>query len=64
MMKTNIAKTLMAVMVGSVLVSGSALADESLTNKAQTSADSAGAKLDSSMKKLAAIWMTAALPLR
>lgn len=52
MMKTNIAKTLMAVMVGSVLVSGSALADESMTHKAQSSADSAGTKLDSSMKKV------------
>ncbi|MEQ4530659.1 MAG: molecular chaperone OsmY [Mixta sp.] len=52
MNKTKIAKTLMAVMVGSALLSGSALADESLSQKTQNSADSAGSKIDSSMKKV------------
>ncbi|WP_130831742.1 molecular chaperone OsmY [[Erwinia] mediterraneensis] len=53
MNKTKIAQTLMAVMVGSALLSGSALAEEaSMTQKAQQTADSAGAKIDSSMKKV------------
>ncbi|WP_275554492.1 molecular chaperone OsmY [Mixta sp. Marseille-Q2659] len=52
MNKTKIAKTLMAVMVGSALLSGSALADESLSQKTQNTADSAGSKIDSSMKKV------------
>ncbi|WP_312240926.1 molecular chaperone OsmY [Pantoea sp.] len=49
MNKTKIAQTLMAVMVGSALLSGSALAaDTSMSQKA----DSAGDKIDSSMKKV------------
>lgn len=60
MMKTKMAKTLMALMVGSALVSGSALAEGTMTGKAESTADSAGSKIDSSMKKSAAIWMTAA----
>lgn len=44
-MKTKIAKTLMAVLVGSVLAGGSAMA-------AQSTTDSAGAKIDSSMKSV------------
>lgn len=44
-MKTKIAKTLMAVLVGSVLVGGSAMAED-------TTSSSAGAKIDSSMKKV------------
>ncbi|GLR08567.1 molecular chaperone OsmY [Mixta theicola] len=52
MNKTKIAKTLMAVMVGSALLSGSALADESISQKTQNTADSAGSKIDSSMKKV------------
>ncbi|MBM7344534.1 molecular chaperone OsmY [Pantoea coffeiphila] len=52
MMKTKIAKTLMTVLVGSALVGGSAMAEESMMNKAQSSADSAGSKIDSSMKKV------------
>jgi len=52
MNKTKIAKTLMAAMIGSVLISGSALADESLSQKASQTADSAGSKIDSSMKKV------------
>lgn len=49
MKKSKIAQTLMAVMVGSALLSGSALAaDTSMSQKA----DSAGDKIDSSMKKV------------
>ncbi|KOC87605.1 molecular chaperone OsmY [Winslowiella iniecta] len=44
MNKTKIAKTLMAVMVGSALISGSALA--------ASTTESAGSKIDSSMKKV------------
>ncbi|MFY1037701.1 molecular chaperone OsmY [Pantoea agglomerans] len=52
MNKTKIAKTLMAAMIGSALLSGSALADESMSQKASQTADSAGSKIDSSMKKV------------
>lgn len=52
MMKTKIAKTLMAVAVGTALIGGPVMAAESMLNKAQSSADSAGAKIDSSMKKV------------
>ncbi|SFO30453.1 hyperosmotically inducible protein [Candidatus Pantoea varia] len=52
MNKTKIAKTLMAAVIGSALISGSALADESMSQKASQTADSAGSKIDSSMKKV------------
>ncbi len=52
MMKTKTAKTLMALVVGSALVSGSALAEGTVLNKAESTADSAGSKIDSSMKKV------------
>ncbi|WP_010248974.1 molecular chaperone OsmY [Pantoea agglomerans] len=52
MNKTKIAKTLMSAMIGSALISGSALADESMSQKASQTADSAGSKIDSSMKKV------------
>ncbi|MCD2357883.1 MULTISPECIES: molecular chaperone OsmY [unclassified Pantoea] len=52
MNKTKIAKTLMAAMIGSALISGSALADESMSQKASQTADNAGSKIDSSMKKV------------
>ncbi|PAW35426.1 molecular chaperone OsmY [Pantoea vagans] len=52
MNKTKIVKTLMAAMIGSALISGSALADESVSQKASQTADSAGSKIDSSMKKV------------
>lgn len=52
MNKTKIAKTLMAAMIGSALISGSALADESMSQKASQTTDSAGSKIDSSMKKV------------
>ncbi len=52
MNKTKIAQTLMAVMVGFALLSGSALAEDSMTQKAQQSADNTGVKINSSMKKV------------
>lgn len=52
MKKTKFAHSLMAVVLGSVLVSGSVLAEGSLLNKASSATDSAGAKIDSSMKKV------------
>ncbi|MCX8957476.1 molecular chaperone OsmY [Erwinia psidii] len=52
MNKTNIAKTLTAVLIGSALLGGYAVADESATSSVQSTADSAGAKIDSSMKKV------------
>ncbi|WP_413504679.1 molecular chaperone OsmY [Serratia grimesii] len=52
MKNTKFAQSLMAVVLGSVLVSGSALAEDTMLNKASSAADSAGAKIDSSMKKV------------
>jgi hyperosmotically inducible protein len=52
MKNTKFAHSLMAVVLGSVLVSGSALAEETLMNKASGVVDSTGAKIDSSMKKV------------
>ncbi|MFZ1874917.1 MAG: molecular chaperone OsmY [Chania sp.] len=52
MKNTKFAHSLMAIVLGSVLVSGSVLAQESLLNKATSVADSTGAKIDSSMKKV------------
>jgi len=50
MNKTNIAKTLVAVLVGSSLLSGIAIAEDSTTPKVQS--DSAGSKIGSSVKKV------------
>jgi hyperosmotically inducible protein len=52
MKSVKISKTLLAVMLGSALVSGSALAEETTMDKAQNSANSAGQKIDSSMNKV------------
>ncbi|MFI8415068.1 molecular chaperone OsmY [Serratia sp. NPDC078593] len=52
MKNTKFAHSLMAVVLGSVLVSGSALAEDTLLNKASDMANSTGAKIDSSMKKV------------
>ncbi len=51
MNKTNIAKTLMAALVGSALIGGTAMADDTATS-AQSTTNSAGSKIDSSMKKV------------
>ncbi|MGL4726521.1 MAG: molecular chaperone OsmY [Scandinavium sp.] len=51
MTSQNMSKTLLAVMLGTALMSGSALA-ESTMDKTQSAADSAGQKIDSSMNKV------------
>ena len=52
MTTTKISKTLLAVVLGSVLASGSALAEEKMLNKTESTADSAGQKIHSSMNKV------------
>lgn len=52
MTRLKISKTLLAVTLGSVTVSGSALAESSTMDKAQSSANTAGEKIDSSMNKV------------
>ncbi|MBB3321814.1 MULTISPECIES: molecular chaperone OsmY [Atlantibacter] len=52
MNKTKISKTLMAVLLGSALASGSALAESETMNKVESTADSAGKKIDNSMNKV------------
>ncbi|UXY10336.1 molecular chaperone OsmY [Kosakonia sp. ML.JS2a] len=52
MTRLKISKTLLAVMLGSALASGSALAADTTTDKAQNAASSAGEKIDSSMNKV------------
>lgn len=52
MNKTKIAKTLMAVMMGSALVSGAAMAEDTTTPKVQSTNDSVSSKIDSSMDKV------------
>jgi hyperosmotically inducible protein len=52
MTRLKISKTLLAVTLGSILVSGSALAETTATEKAQSTADSAGKKIDSYMNKV------------
>lgn len=49
MMMTKMKKSLLAITLGSVLVSGVALADESLGAQTRSAADSAGKKIDSSV---------------
>ncbi|NIY48152.1 molecular chaperone OsmY [Cedecea colo] len=52
MTTTKISKTLLAVVLGSVLASGSALAEDTMLNKTESTAHSAGEKIDSSMNKV------------
>lgn len=52
MTKLKISKTLLAVVLGSVVASGSAFAANTTTDKAQNAASSAGEKIDSSMTKV------------
>ncbi|AIR60690.1 molecular chaperone OsmY [Cedecea neteri] len=52
MTTTKISKTLLAVVLGSVLASTSAFAEDTLLNKTESTADSAGKKIDSSMTKV------------
>ncbi len=50
--KLKISKTLLAVMMGSALVCGSAMAETNATDKAQSTANTAGEKIDNSMNKV------------
>ncbi|BDH47215.1 molecular chaperone OsmY [Salmonella enterica subsp. enterica serovar Choleraesuis] len=52
MKTTKISKTLLAVVLGSAMVSGSALAEGTTSDKAHSTMDSAGQKIDSSMNKV------------
>ncbi|AJJ12491.1 BON domain protein [Yersinia rohdei] len=52
MTNTKFARSMMAVVLGTALMSGSVLAEDTMLNKADNAVDSAGAKLDSSMKKV------------
>ncbi len=50
--KLKISKTLLAVMMGSALVCGSAMAETTATDKAHSTANTAGEKIDNSMNKV------------
>ena len=50
--KLKISKTLLAVMMGSALVCGSAMAETTATDKAQSTANTAGEKIDNSMNNV------------
>ena len=50
--KLKISKTLLAVMMGSALVCGSAMAETTATDKAQSTANTVGEKIDNSMNKV------------
>ncbi|CRG50354.1 molecular chaperone OsmY [Yersinia pseudotuberculosis] len=52
MKNTQFSRSVMAVVLGSALISGSVLAEDTLLNKAASTVDSTGAKIDSSMKKV------------
>ncbi|MBW7981551.1 molecular chaperone OsmY [Enterobacillus tribolii] len=52
MKNSKFARSMMAIVLGSVLVSTSVFAEESLMDKAKNVANDAGAKIDSSMKKV------------
>ncbi|ELY4674558.1 molecular chaperone OsmY [Cronobacter turicensis] len=52
MNKTKISKTLLAVVLGSVMASFSAFAENSAVESTKSTADSAGQKIDSSMNKV------------
>ncbi|AKA39168.1 molecular chaperone OsmY [Yersinia ruckeri] len=52
MKNTTFARSVMAVVLGSALIGGSVMAEDTLLNKASSTIDSTGAKIDSSMKKV------------
>lgn len=56
MKNTKFARSVMAVVLGSALISGSVLAEDTMLNKTSNAVDSAGAKIDSSMKKSIITW--------
>ncbi|CNK67853.1 molecular chaperone OsmY [Yersinia pseudotuberculosis] len=51
MKNTQFSRSVMTVVLGSALISGSVLAEDTLLNKAASAVDSTGAKIDSSIKK-------------
>lgn len=52
MTNTKFARSMIAVVLGTALMSGSVFAEETMLNKTNNVVDSTGAKLDSSMKKV------------
>lgn len=52
MKNTKLTKAMMVAVLGSVLVSGSVFAQETVGDKAKSTVDDAGQKVDSSMKKV------------
>ncbi|MFW5398767.1 molecular chaperone OsmY [Yersinia sp. 1252 StPb PI] len=52
MTNTKFARSMMAVVLGTALMSGSVFAEDTMLNKTNNVVDSTGAKLDSSMKKV------------
>ncbi|GKX63624.1 BON domain-containing protein [Pragia fontium] len=52
MKSTTLSKAMMVAVLGSVLVGGSVFAQETIMDKAKATADEAGTKIDSSMKKV------------
>lgn len=52
MNKTKISKTLLAVVLGSVMATSAVHAESSVTDKTKSAADTAGQKIDSSMNKV------------
>lgn len=52
MKNTKLTKAMMVAVLGSVLVSGSVFAQETVSDKAKSTVDEAGQKVDSSMKKV------------
>ncbi|MFA3759539.1 molecular chaperone OsmY [Yersinia sp. 2544 StPb PI] len=52
MTNTKFARSMMAIVLGTALMSGSVFAEDTMLNKTNNVVDSTGAKLDSSMKKV------------
>lgn len=52
MINTKFARSVMVVVLGSVLISGSVLAEDTIPNEVSNAVDSTGAQIDSSMQKI------------
>ena len=52
MTNTKFARSVMVVVLGSVLISGSVLAEDTIPNEVSNAVDSTGAQIDSSMQKI------------
>ncbi|MEY4475936.1 MAG: hypothetical protein RL248_1703 [Pseudomonadota bacterium] len=52
MINTKFARSVMVVVLGSVLISGSVLAEDTMPNEVSNAVDSTGAQIDSSMQKI------------